>query len=297
MPSLQKQKPRLIPEKLERLLTHDNPLRAEHNRLVRKQKEFRSYYQDPHPFAHKWSRLLEDKPKNQAAREYFRKRLEGGLLLDLGCGWFGSPYPYGLPEGEQKDFILQNLARSLDAKGYIGVDVMLHVGNIFAMAEMMANGTFNMDRCYGPHLEDMEEAAHHPQLKKFFDLPALFAPMEIYLLCADMLDFLSRLEPKELIAAGYRSVNFTLNGIDHCILEYEDYAQAVAEEMIRVSRDMDSVIFVCRGNFVTQFIENTGFRKVEIPGLLSNSYDQQLVYEKSLTDEDIQEINDAIPTK
>ncbi|HEV7424286.1 MAG TPA: hypothetical protein VGO21_03795, partial [Candidatus Paceibacterota bacterium] len=76
----------------------------------------------------------------------------------------------------------------------------------------------------------------------------------------DILDFLSKLEPK----GGYTTANYTINGFDILMVQNDQYHEAVATELGRVVQT-GSIVFGMN-SMVLEKLGRYGFTRIEIPG-------------------------------
>ena len=202
-----KEKPNESQISLRNLLTYDNPQRYQYDALTR---NMLSVQMDPtleklqradYSFTLPWENLT------KTEKEYLKRKLKDGLLIDLG--------------GNASDFrassVMRRLSRQLGVKTYINVDYC-HGGDINPYTSILAP-----DMVEPPSLKPLSKKEKSQTIN---DL----------LVNDDMLDFVSRLPDN--------SSNFAINGIDENSLHDQvgSYTQALWREILR-STKKGGVIF------------------------------------------------------
>ena len=262
-----------------KLLSYENPRVQRYVRLVSvlvDLQEAEDAYMNTRAYSKTW---LDNFETDEALARLFRERLEGRILVDLACGeeMAGTESRFSLRE-ENIGFPIPELAKRTRARGYVGVDLAYFdfdaiikkgrklEGNEVTESDEDAAGTI-----YFRVLKLLEKLGVHNILETegfqdTFDPKAYFSPVECALFNQEMLYFVSAMQPGE--------VNFTINGVDRTVLPridhpyYEgtrNYCRALASEMARVASP-GSIVFM-NNCVIDQFLEESGFRRVEVPDL------------------------------
>lgn len=181
-------------------LTYNNPNRARYQEIIKREHD-RFRVGLPQDFADNWSMVYFDGQYEEGEkgneryypssweklRAYFKEKLQGGNLIDVGGGG--------------QDFMAE-LAKKSGAKKYINVDI--------------GCPRFE-DEPVGSYLTRLNPHVGRPKKVDFWHLPEneRTLPMETISVNADMLDFISRLPDN--------SSNFAVNGIDSNIIYDNEY--------------------------------------------------------------------------
>ena len=165
-------------------------------------------------------------------------------LIDLGCGQIIGHSGSGST--------MVKVAKRLELPAYIGVDKY-----IFGSSNLNPYQNIKELTCIQPYLAKINE----------------FSNLDVTLVRADMLDFISRMIPG--------TFNFTINGIDNFILRNSDeYSRALTNELNRLLED-GSFVFGCGSGGIFYHLENTNFELVNIPSAPYMQGDRQgWIFEK-----------------
>ncbi len=218
-------------------LTYENPKIAEYRELMRQNQQEGSRMEDG--FAMQWSEILYNPGSNdsqvnynpsrwEVARDYFKEKLSGGVLIDVGGN-----------TGNQID-TMRAFAKKFGARTYIDVDLM--------------NG--------GPPDPFTAVRANESQ---YLELPPeeRIGAMDEYLVTADMLDFVSRL-PDNSCNFAENGIDQYILGTGR---NGTEYGKALFREMIRATR-VGGIIFGIESDMwgnsdprLKDMTESLGFRK------------------------------------
>lgn len=86
----------------------------------------------------------------------------------------------------------------------------------------------------------------------------------------DALDFIARMENNAII--DDKPVNITINGLDNWILDYPEYNQALAKEIVRVITQ-GGIVFELKSSVVTYLSSFRELKSLEGSSLLQGGYD------------------------
>ncbi|OGG74173.1 hypothetical protein A3A40_00380 [Candidatus Kaiserbacteria bacterium RIFCSPLOWO2_01_FULL_54_20] len=199
--------------------------------------------------------------RDEAEHSYFRDRLRGNILVDLGGGRLCR---------------MLSVAGMYDSSAYINVDSYIAGG----FGDLPYDPTKNQYKAFYEHRSGLPGWVQ----------PQHFPHTEPAIVNADMLDFVSRLPDN--------SVNFTMNGIDYDILGEGalniKYQWFLAGEIIRTLRPGGIIFGVNFSPIVDQFTgckepltaesQRSGLREHRVPGegytSLGARWNSLLVYEK-----------------
>lgn len=230
--------------------SYDNPNKNYYQEVIRNAEEVTRDFNTPH--SDHWDRLS-DRPdfseeqieQAREAREFFRTKLKGGIVVNLG-GW-KSPFVKILGKEGPKEVI--------------NVDKHMHYKwDIDGYWERREKD--EPDIPIDSNRVDLEENLSDGRRVKYVR--------------ADMLDFISQLPDN--------SVNIEIDGIDFNVIAHREYHQALAREIIRVLKK-GGIVFGNVTSVLEKFQEETPdeLQRVEFK-ILEGRYDSKttpfLVFEK-----------------
>ncbi len=220
-----------------------------------------------------WAHMLRyrrEMPRYGATIDYLEKKLPGTILIDLCCGQKGTG-DASWSEKENPHFHMQEFARALGVRTYIGVDrwlspeaVLTHGLEVLGQQETDYTTDLLIRRLERVVAERQTcgipiDILNHPHFKAYLNLSTYFAPLKVALVRADVLSFLK--------VVPDNCANFTANGIDEAVIGFSKvtdlYCDVVAREIARAAKPKGAVLM--NNCMFSRYLQKHGFKHAVPP--------------------------------